>query len=116
MSEAVIVTLSSPIEAHRETLTELTIRPPTGKDIRLDGYPLTFNGSGGSSMDAAITAKLIARLAGIPPLSVDALTAGDFQSCMTAIMGFFAVTAPPASSNDTSKSPAGGATSGPSST
>jgi hypothetical protein len=109
--EPVNVPLEDPIQAHGEEMRSLTLRAPTGKDIRELGYPSTMLGNGDEMKIATdVVAKYVARLAGIPLPSVDALAAPDFNACITTVMGFF----PPsrkASSTDISSSPDGGATS-----
>lgn len=85
--------LSRPIQAHGETLTELTLREPTGKDIRTAGapYKMEFTASGGQLMhiDTEAVARLISALAGIPPSSVDQLTAKDFNAAQAEVISFF---------------------------
>lgn len=112
-AEPVTVALSEPIQAHGGTLSELNIRPPTGKDLRIAGYPFRIAGTGEKSEmvpDAAILSRLISDLAGVPLSSVDMLTAHDWQSCMTAVSGFLAPTASRSLSTGTMSKPVGGGT------
>lgn len=108
--ESVTIKLRRPITAYKETLTELTLREPTGKDIRTCGLPY-----GGKSraveFNAEAVAQLIAVCAGIPTSSVDKLCAADFNDAMMAIVSFFGDAAEEISSRDTSTSAASGATS-----
>ena len=89
MTEPVILTLLQPINAHGQDVTTLTIRPPTGKDLRTCGYPFIIGNEGVQIIDAAAIAKLLANCAQIPPSSVDQLSPADWTSGMTAIISFF---------------------------
>lgn len=84
------IKLSKAIVAHGEELTELTLREPTGKDIRTCGSHITGNGRGGS-IDTEAIARYISALAEIPPSSVDLLSGADFLKAQSAVLGFFRV-------------------------
>lgn len=87
------ITLSKPVEAHGERLAVLTLREPTGKDITAAGMPLRFAGAGDAmqaEIDAAPMSRMIARLAGVPPSAVDALSASDWMEAATGVLLFFA--------------------------
>lgn len=91
---SVTVKLTAPIEAHGDTLSELTLRRPNGKDIRLTGMPFRMSSSDESIItDAAVVHRYIANLAGIPPSAVDKLSPVDFFAAMGAVLGFFGVQA-----------------------
>lgn len=83
------ITLTRPIQAHGEELRELTLREPTGKDLRTLGLPFTVSASGQVNPDSGALARHIGVLAGIPPSSVDQLSATDFMTCTVAVLGFF---------------------------
>jgi hypothetical protein len=86
------VPLSTPIEAHGETLTALTLRKPNGKDIRVTGMPFRMSSSDESIItDAAVVHRYIANLGGIPPSVVDRLSPVDFFTAMGVVLGFFGV-------------------------
>ena len=90
----VTVTLSKPIEAHGETLAELTLREPSGKDIRTFGMPYRIGAEDGSVIiDAAAMHRYIAGLAAVPPSTVDKMPPADWSAAMAAVMGFFGVAA-----------------------
>lgn len=89
MKSEVKVPLRRPIQAHGEELRELTLREPTGKDLRVMGLPFGFSAGGEVQIDAAATHRAISTLAGIPPSSVDQLSAQDFMGVTGALMGFF---------------------------
>jgi len=83
-----------PIQAYGETVTELTFREPIGKDLRACGFPFKFesgegDGPGYSHPNAQAIHALIARLANIPPGSVDTLCLADFAAAMEVVTGFF---------------------------
>ncbi len=90
----VTVTLSRPIEAHGESLAELTLREPSGKDIRTFGMPYRIGAEDGSVIiDAAAMHRYIAGLAAVPPSAVDKMPPADWSAAMAAVMGFFGVAA-----------------------
>lgn len=103
------VTLSKPIQAHGETIAELSLRPPNGGDIRRTGAPFRVDtladGTERADFNTSAMAALIVRLANIPPNSVDELDARDFIRLMNVIAGFFGEASPEKSSTDTSSSP-----------
>lgn len=88
------VPLSKPVTAHGESLSELTLREPTTKDIIELGLPtLIIPGDDGQSTGVELRQKVIARyvsrLASIPMSSVEALTIKDFSLATAAVMSFF---------------------------
>ena len=84
------IPLSTPIEAHGETLSEITLREPTGRDLRLCGLPYRISmETGEATIDASAMAKMISALAAVPPSTVDRLSAEDWQAAMGAVLGFF---------------------------
>lgn len=93
MAEQPTLSLTAPIEAHGETISILTFRPPTGRDIRECGLPFVLGQSDAghtSKFDGATIARYISKLAGIPTSSVDKLSAPDFLAATGIIGGFFA--------------------------
>ena len=88
------VRLTTPIEAHGDMITELTLRKPNGKDIRVTGMPFRMGVSDESIItDAAVVHRYIANLGGIPPSAVDKLSPVDFCTAMEVVLGFFGVQA-----------------------
>lgn len=88
------VLLSKPVQAHGKEVDTLTFREPRGLDISQCGIPFALlpgkDGEGEVIQpDAAALRKMMSRLAGVPPSSIDMLTAGDWMRCMGAVMGFF---------------------------
>lgn len=97
------VTLSTPIQAHGEEVTELDLREPTAEDVIALGYPYLIIISGDDDSQAMeirpkIIARYIAKLAGIPPSAINKVTPGDFSRLTGAVMGFFGVEAEASSS------------------
>lgn len=84
-----IVTLTKPIEAHGETLTELVLREPTVPDMRRVGLPFRMGGDTAIIMDAARTCDYISLLAGIPPSAVDRMAPADILTAFTVLIPFF---------------------------
>ena len=83
------IPLLRPVEAHGETLRELALREPTGKDMRLMGLPFTITAAGQVQPDGAAIHRAIVLLAGIPPSTVDRLSAPDFMAATGAVLDFF---------------------------
>ena len=93
MSESV-VTLSAPIKAHDQEISQLTLRRPTGKDVREMGYPYKLDASQAVILQSGVIAAYVARLADIPPSSVDLLDPVDLNALGLEIVGFFLVSDP----------------------
>lgn len=94
MSESVKVKLSKPLKAHGDEVTEITLRPPTAKDVMEIGSPqLLLPAVDGASVAIEVRARVvgqyIVRLAGIPLSSVHSMELPDFMKCQGEIMGFF---------------------------
>lgn len=68
------VMLSKPIEAHGEQINELTFRAPRAGDLR--GLQLSLSGSG-LTFDTGVILDLAAKLAGVPPSTLDVLPLTD---------------------------------------
>jgi hypothetical protein len=91
------VKLTKPIQAHSQTLTELTLREPKGRDIASCGLPRGFSQRRRAlSMDVDTDAVhgYISTLGNIPPSSVDQLDAADWMTLMGEVLDFFAPAAP----------------------
>jgi hypothetical protein len=89
------VPLADPIQAHGQTVAQLTLQEPRGKDIAACGLPRTFTRKGDTSsmvVDAAAVHAYIVRLGNIPPSSADTISARDWMDVMGAVLGFFAPT------------------------
>ena len=82
--------LSAPIEAHGESLTELTLRRPTVQEVRaIKALPYKIDKNEEVSLDMDVAAKYIAVCAGIPPSSVNQLDLADLNGLSWAVAGFF---------------------------
>lgn len=82
------IVLSKPISAHAEEVTTLTLRAPTGKDLRSCGVPYKLTSDAEMTIEAAGMHRMISALAGIPPSAVDQLAAGDWNACAMAVLDF----------------------------
>lgn len=86
------VTLTKPITAHGEEVTELTFREPVPEDLMQIGSPVLMIPSADGDMGIDVRPKIIglyiARLAGIPPSSVKAMSITDFMVCQGALLPF----------------------------
>lgn len=97
---AIKLPLSAPIQAHNETLTELTLRRPTPKECRSIGaMPYTIDGAGMPKADPVAASEYIVLCAGIPMPSVDQLALHDFNKAVWVLIGFFAKSAAEASAS-----------------
>lgn len=85
-----IIKLSTPIQAHGEPLTQLTLRRPTVRECRQIGqlpYRVEKDESVGLNLDVA--AKYIVVCAEIPSSSVDQMDVTDLNAAAWALAGFF---------------------------
>ncbi len=77
------ITLSEPIQAHGEEVTELTFRGPTLGD--LEEYELTTAGLSKGSTIIGLTSKLT----GLPPSSIRKIEGRDLAKIQEVVTGFF---------------------------
>lgn len=83
-------TLSTPIQAHGETLNELTLRRPTTQEVRaIKMLPYVLGESNQPVAEVEVAAKYIAVCAGIPPGSVNQLDLSDLNTLVWMVIGFF---------------------------
>lgn len=83
------VKLTTPIKAHGEETSVLTLRKPTTPDIREIGMPFAFTGEGTTDIKMQAIARYISKLGSIPMGSVDQLSVEDLSELMGVILGFF---------------------------
>lgn len=86
------LTLRKPIEAHGESVKALTFREPSAGDIVRVGNPVKIDPFGGETkigFDDARMGAMIARLANIPPSSVDRMHPQDFIDASWKLADFF---------------------------
>jgi hypothetical protein len=82
--------LSSPITAHGEELTELTLRRPTPAECRkIRSLPYSVDQNEDVSLDLSVAMTYIGICAGIPPSSVDQLDLSDINNLAWMVAGFF---------------------------
>lgn len=97
---AIKLKLSAPIQAHTETLTELTLRRPTPKECReLGGLPYSLCERNKPQPRLDMVAKYIVLCASIPLSSVDQLDLSDFNDAVWAVINFFMTSAAEASAS-----------------
>ena len=83
--------LNTPIQAHGEELTHLTLRPPTVAEcraIKTLPYTLSLN-SDEVSMNLDAVAKYISVCAAIPASTVNQLAIVDLNALAWILLGFF---------------------------
>lgn len=85
------IRLTNPIKAHGESVSVLTLREPTGKEVRNVGaLPYDLHGDSGSMMpQARVALKYAAICAGVPPSSLDQLSSVDVIDVVNAVVGMF---------------------------
>jgi hypothetical protein len=90
MAMTEVIKLVTPIEAHGETLNEITFRRPTAQEARtIKSLPYKIDKNEDVSLDLDVAAKYIAVCAGIPQSSVNQLDLSDLNSLSWAVAGFF---------------------------
>lgn len=80
--------LTTPIEAHGETVSELKFRDLNTEDIQRCGMPFAISAAE-VKPDMAVAIKYIVRLAEIPESSVKKMTPKDFMAAVMVVMDFF---------------------------
>ena len=86
----VTLTLSAPIQAHKEELTKLTLRRPTPKECRdIGGMPYSLGPGNKPQPRLDVAAEYIVLCAAIPMSSVDQLDLADFNKAVWSVIGFF---------------------------
>lgn len=88
----VTITLSKPIKAHGEDISEITLREPSVEDTIEVGQPFLIivgDGDTGIRIQNKTVAAYIVRLAGVPLSSVKAMSLADFGAAQAAVLGFF---------------------------
>ena len=83
------ITLTQAITAHGTEVFELTLRAPTGKDVRELGYPYKLGGDESVTLDADRIARYVTRLANVPLSSVDQIVPYDMNNLAWAVTSFF---------------------------
>lgn len=82
--------LSSPIKAHGEDVTHVTLRRPTPKECRTIGrMPYGPDERSMPVPDMAVVSKYLVLCLGIPESSVDQLELNDLNQLTWALLGFF---------------------------
>ena len=90
-SQGLIIKLQKAVQAHGETVKELTFRRPTGGDLMLmSDWPITIDyNTGRVSPNPAIMGEMMSKLAGVPPSTIRQIEAQDWSTCAHRLMGFF---------------------------
>jgi len=90
------ITLTKPVTAHGEEVTELDLREPTARDVQDLGFPyivIISDGGEAIQLQAKTIGKYASRLGGVPPSTIDLMSAADLSALSGAVMGFFGVQA-----------------------
>ena len=90
--------LSRPVQVLGQMVTSVSLREGNGLDISEAGFPMRFGREGETSIDGKAMTRMIARLAGWPETSVQAMSFGDWSACAGIVAGFFTGGAAPSSS------------------
>jgi hypothetical protein len=88
---AITVKLQKAVQAHGESVKELTFRRPTGGDLMaLPDWPITIDyNTGRVSPNPAMMGQMMGVLAGVPPSTIRMIEAQDWSTCAHKLMGFF---------------------------
>lgn len=97
--QSFVIALSRPVKAYDETVQTLTLRKPTGKDVRAIGFPYKLVGDDSVVLRADAIAAYIVALANVPMSSVDQLDPSDMNALGWAIARFFTGSAAPTKSD-----------------
>jgi len=98
----VTVTLSKPVPAHGENVSQLTFREPTGADLAQAGMPVRFglvDGEAGMTINPREMTAMLSRLGAVPATTIAGLSAADWTAAAYAVAPFFvpAATSPTSS-------------------
>jgi Phage tail assembly chaperone proteins, E, or 41 or 14 len=88
----IVVNLTTPIQAHGETVKQMKFRRPTGGDIMAmgAGYPISINWQSGEiTVNPPVMGEMMSLLAAVPPSSIKSMDAEDWATCAYALMRFF---------------------------
>ena len=91
--------LSTPIQAHGEEVTRITLRRPTVAECRaIRSLPYSIDKDEAVALNLDVAAKYIAVCGAIPAPSVNQLDLADLNNLAWAVAGFFLTpaSAPPA--------------------
>ena len=87
----IVVKLQSAVQAHGDTIKELTFRRPTGGDLMtLSDWPIMIDyNTGRISPNPPLMGQMMSVLAGVPPSTIKQISAQDWSTCAHRLMGFF---------------------------
>ncbi len=85
-----VLTLTKPVTFGDQVLAQITLREPTGKDLRTLGLPI-----GGDGLDTTVMAAWISQLSEQAPPVVDMLCLRDWLAASSMVAGFFPQPPPP---------------------
>jgi hypothetical protein len=86
------IDLDEPVQAHGEEVKQLVFRKPTADDLMSmgDEFPINIDWNTGiASVAPATMAKMMSRLAAVPPSTIKAMSAKDFSTAAHRLMFFF---------------------------
>lgn len=88
--DAVTLDLSKPIKAHGDEVTKLTLRELEPADILACGNPIVVLAEeGGFRFDQKVMHRLMARVCGVPPSSLEQMSLADYMRLQNLVTGFF---------------------------
>ncbi len=84
--------LNTPVTWGEKEVTEVVVRPPTGKQIREIGqFPFSYDQSGRAYILTEVCCKYISKCSALPPSVVEQLGAYDLSVLSQAYCSFFLV-------------------------
>lgn len=84
-----VIKLSSPIQAHGDSISELTIPAPTGEQVCKIGLPYTMTPEGEANISMKKVKFYLVELAGIPASSVEQMSPSDLNNAGWMVASFF---------------------------
>ncbi|MEW5422654.1 phage tail assembly protein [Amorphus sp. 3PC139-8] len=82
--------LSKPIQAHGEEVKRLTLRELEPTDILACGNPIVVLAEEGAfRFDQKVMHRLMARVCGVPPSSLERMALSDYMALQNLVNGFF---------------------------
>ncbi|ELA6496115.1 phage tail assembly protein [Salmonella enterica] len=83
------IALTTPIQAHGETVSTLELQDPSFEQIQKLGVPVSLDSNGNFTINAQVAFKYVPELAGVPPSSLKTLGAYDLNNLCWGVWRFF---------------------------
>lgn len=84
-----VIDLSSPIQAHGESVSKLDLKKPTGEQVCRLGLPYTMTPDGEVSINMKKVKGYLIELCAIPASAVEQIDPADLNKAAWDVAGFF---------------------------